>query len=314
MEKKALCNKNINDCKIFIHNFSNYKILSFLMVNLVINSNRKTRFLGFLMCLNFKFVIIFEKELIESNCLKFLLCYKRSQDHLELFDGAIRSHQGFNNNPTARQLRAAYLKFLIHAEIKQGGIGNCIPLEDIDILVNSSSSIKESYYEKINKTNCTISFVITNINYVNDIECEIETYFLKDHDYIINNNSFSHFSYEIIIYISGFVSHKLTTLIGKKENFLKSLINLKDNGGLVYPSNDVINICVQTEKTMRTLSLNNLKNLNKLHIQNKTLSFFLKFLIMYSFKMKMIYLLTILYLLLIKSIISCYYDLKMNYM
>jgi len=139
-------------------------------------------------------------------------------------------------------------------------------LEDIDILVNSSSSIKEPY-EQINET---------NINYVNDIECEIETYFLNDHDYIINNNSLSHFSHEIIIYISGFVSHKLTSkikceicllaLIGKKDNFLKTLISLKDNGGLVYPSNDVIDICVQTEKAMRTLGLNNLKNLNKLHI------------------------------------------------
>jgi len=108
-----------------------------------------------------------------------------SQDHLKLFFGAIRSHQGLNNNPTARQLRAVYLKLLIHAEIKQGCIGNCIPLEDIDILVNSCSSIKEPY-EKINET---------NINYVNDIECEIETCFLKDHHYIIKNNSLSHVSF-----------------------------------------------------------------------------------------------------------------------
>jgi len=73
----------------------------------------------------------------------------------------------------------------------------------------------------------------------------------------------SHFSHEIIIYLSGFISHKLTSkikceicllaLIGKKENFLKSLINLKDNGGLVYPNNDVIDICIQTEKNDENL-------------------------------------------------------------
>jgi len=37
-KKKALCNKNINDCKIFIHNFSNYiQNLKFSVGNLVIN-------------------------------------------------------------------------------------------------------------------------------------------------------------------------------------------------------------------------------------------------------------------------------------
>ncbi|KAF0729122.1 Uncharacterized protein FWK35_00033355 [Aphis craccivora] len=128
-----------------------------------------------------------------------------SQDHLKLFFGAIRSHQGLNNNPTARQLRAVYLKLLIHAEIKQGCIGNCIPLEDIDILVNSCSSIKEPGF---------ISHKLTS-----KIKCEI----------------------------------CLLALIGKKENFLKSLINLKDNGGLVYPNNDVIVICIQTEKNDENL-------------------------------------------------------------
>lgn len=51
--KKAICNNNINDYKIFIDNFSNYiQHLKFSDGNLIINSNRKTGFLGFLVCFN----------------------------------------------------------------------------------------------------------------------------------------------------------------------------------------------------------------------------------------------------------------------
>ena len=39
--------------------------------------------------------------------MKYILTYKFSQDHLELFFGAIRSSGGFNINPTAQQFTAA---------------------------------------------------------------------------------------------------------------------------------------------------------------------------------------------------------------
>lgn len=47
---------------------------------------------------------------------------------------------------------------MIHAEIKQGGVGNCIPLEDVDILISSSVCQKEPE-DIINET---------NINYFSD--------------------------------------------------------------------------------------------------------------------------------------------------
>jgi len=181
-----------------------------------------------------------------TSILKFIPCYKISQDHIELFFGSIRTHQEHNNNPTARQFKAAYLKLLIHEEIKQGGVGNCTPLEDVDILISSSVYQKEPE-NIINET---------NINYFSDITPEPESYFLKDHEYIFDN-SLSMFTREIVIYLSGFIVHKLNSKIkcdvcisalhGDKNNFLKSLIDLKDNDGLTYPSSDVINICIQTE-------------------------------------------------------------------
>ncbi|KAF8789068.1 DNA transposase THAP9 like protein [Argiope bruennichi] len=56
----------------------------------ILESNRRTGFLGFLMT------------------------YKFSQDHLEMFFSAIRSKGGYNNNHTCKQFQAAYLRLLCH--------------------------------------------------------------------------------------------------------------------------------------------------------------------------------------------------------
>ena len=50
--------------------------------------------------------------------LTYLLGYKFSQDHLELFFSAVRSLGGFNNNPTARQFKAAYRRLLMRHHVK----------------------------------------------------------------------------------------------------------------------------------------------------------------------------------------------------
>jgi len=63
---------------------------------------------------------------------------------LELLFGCIRQG-GNNNNPTARQFKAAIKKILVHAEIRDIHTGNCIPLEHVSILhVSSSNNISNS--------------------------------------------------------------------------------------------------------------------------------------------------------------------------
>ena len=84
----------------------------------------KASFVGFLL------VIKSIKGLFHDLCegawapLHYLLTYKFSQDHLELFFGAIRSAGGFNNNPTAQQFMAAYKCLLMRSTI-EGCNGNC---------------------------------------------------------------------------------------------------------------------------------------------------------------------------------------------
>jgi hypothetical protein len=86
----------------------------------MIYTNRKTSFVGFLMAINS--VLSLFQTLVETNGspppMKYLLTYKLSQDHLELFYGCIRSHSGNNNNPTTRQFVATYKRLLVHNEIK----------------------------------------------------------------------------------------------------------------------------------------------------------------------------------------------------
>lgn len=71
---------------------------------------------------------------IKTTYLKYILMHKLSQDHLELFFGAIRSKGGFNNNPTAREFKASYKRVLVHNETSGPDTGNAINLEKISIL------------------------------------------------------------------------------------------------------------------------------------------------------------------------------------
>lgn len=68
----------------------------------LIHSKRKTGFLGFIINM-YSIESIVMKFVIEKKYVSYLLTYKLSQDHLELFFSAIRSKGGFNNNPTALQ-------------------------------------------------------------------------------------------------------------------------------------------------------------------------------------------------------------------
>jgi hypothetical protein len=77
---------------------------------------RKTGFLGFLSNIS-AYQNMFE-QLVEGGHLKYLLTYKTSQDHLELFFGAIRSRHGCNDNPTPDQFSSAYKRLLLHGTSK----------------------------------------------------------------------------------------------------------------------------------------------------------------------------------------------------
>jgi len=228
--------------KLFFYHVNNLRLET---GQLLLKSQRCTGFLGFL--INFNSLIHLKFEYIDTNCLKFIPVYKLSQDHLEMFFGSVRAQGGYNNNPTSRQFKSAYKKIMINAQIKDTGLGNSA-LEDIPVL--NCSKVNDPV-TAINNSNCILNVTV---------ELEPEEYIFETDGFHLNN--LSQFSKEVSLYIAGFVSHKLLTkikcdvcngaLFGNKGNFFYSIINMKDKGGLHYPSNNVVQICVATEKNFKT--------------------------------------------------------------
>lgn len=215
---------------------------------LLLDTDRHTGFLGLKICIA-SLRLLFG-SLVTGNILQFLPLYKMSQDHIELFFGSIRSHGGYNNNPTARQFQAAYKKLIVHVQLRESFRGNCVPLEEITIL-------KCNPVRQINITsrNNRVLYIDENTDIVMD-----EDVSLIDHDYL--PDSLSEFSKYIIAYIAGYVVHYLKAKIVCEEcaNALTSqskdlryfsFIDIKNKKRLQYPSTDVLEICLASEKLIK---------------------------------------------------------------
>ncbi|CAM4735890.1 unnamed protein product [Leuciscus chuanchicus] len=134
------------------------------------------------------------KELVEAQdapC-KYLLTYKLSQDHLELFFSAVRARGGYNsNNPTARQFKAAYKRLLVRHQVKNG-TGNRLIRDGTNMLAVTVGPASRQF----------------DVTPVLPLD--------SDHDYSISPyvDSISEFKDAAIHYIAGYVVKKM------KEKFL----------------------------------------------------------------------------------------------
>lgn len=244
--KKAIFCKNYGDIIQMFADINIYiKKLKLETGQLIVTSRRKTGFIGILVNMS-SALNLYQTIVIEKQYLEYLPLYKISQDHLELFFSAIRSRGGYNNNPNAVQFKAAYKRLLIRAEIRDHGIGNCIPLEQISIL------------------NCpSTDEPVKNINKLTDrhilIEEDDSTLYEEYLDHL--ELSLSEYTEQVLLYIAGFIARKLTRCLkcdecigllhGSKEQHLQSIIEKKSKGGLTYPSSSLIKIVKYTEKILK---------------------------------------------------------------
>ena len=95
---------------------------------MICSSRKKTGFLGFLCAIKSVGALFQDLIACEHPLLRYLLTYKLSQDHIELFFAAVRSSYVCNNNPTALQFRSAYKRMLVRHEISCES-GNCHALD-----------------------------------------------------------------------------------------------------------------------------------------------------------------------------------------
>lgn len=106
----------------------------------ILKSQRKTGFLGFLICLT-NLLELYEQIQIDMN---YLLSYKLSPDHVEVFFSAMRNRGGFNNNPNAIQFRSAYKRLLVRHQVDGSMYGNCSLLDSASILFVSSNKCQDA--------------------------------------------------------------------------------------------------------------------------------------------------------------------------
>ncbi|KAB0798505.1 hypothetical protein PPYR_09498 [Photinus pyralis] len=207
---------------------------------LLINSTRKTGFLGIIICLTN--LIDIYKTLIQKTSMTYLLSYKLSQDHLEVFFSAVRSYGGNSNNPTALQFLRIYKRMLVRHEVWGSQFGNCIDYQSVTILHVTSAHVREPVDYLIDTSTLEIDH--------DDITL--------DHAY---HDSFGLNPYinDVVGYMSGFVVRKvrkgldceicLNDIVSKDSSSL--LINIKDRGGLTKASKDVHRLCLLCERVCR---------------------------------------------------------------
>ena len=159
---------------------------------LVCKTNCKTGFIGFMFSL--QSVIQLSRYLILSSesQFKFLLTYKLSQDHIEMFFSTVRSQGGFNNNPSAKQIMTTYRRLLIHHSLKNIKTGNCL-VQDATQILSVAGGIVNHQECKFNDDNPTVFTANDDITQVN----------------IMEPPQLSEYSEKLVKYISGFVSKKL---------------------------------------------------------------------------------------------------------
>ena len=228
---------------------------------LVSASLRKTAVVGLIVS-SFSAVALLDVLVVQESLLKYLLTYKMSQDHLELFFSAVRSRRGWNNNPSAVHFKAAWKRLLTHQQIKEVTSGNCTAQTRCPVLAMSASICRNEQVDvttvaelRLNDTmrdRCDVTQTDTDISLVSDMDlCTLS-------DYVQN----------VVVYIAGFVVRSLRkrlmcsectavlTLANSSSTSNQNdcgLIKTKNRGGLLQPSDDVIRLCKSSESHFRSI-------------------------------------------------------------
>jgi hypothetical protein len=235
--------------KIFSDSIEYISNLQDLQGKKLVHSPRKTAFIGLL--INIQSLQFLFKTLVEDEGqMNYLLTYKLSQDHIELFFSALRCRLGRNNNPTVREFKAAYKRLLLHQEIR-GNRGNCLLQDDTTLLsfrnLNQSTTTKqEDFNDFSTQKKFGLAFEET------------------DHDYaqISSFPEVSEFQSSVIEYVSGFTV-RMAQKVLKCETCLEAiqtqesasqygLVLTKDKGGLIHANSSVVAVCKTTEQSIRT--------------------------------------------------------------
>ena len=216
--------------------------------NLMFMTSKKTAFVGFLACIK-SLKQIYKQHVGEDKPLKYLLTYKLSQDHLELFFGAIRAAGGFNNNPTTRQFVATYKRLLMRHDVEVV-TGNTVP-QDLTRLLTTAlvTSASRSAVE-----DCTNDILIGR-RFDQLVEPTAEEIDAE----IPSLPELSIYREVAVGFLARIVARRTNcpdcscALFFDNSNPSHGLIFQKDRDGLCKPSDSVVRVCSATERLFQKL-------------------------------------------------------------
>ena len=140
------------------------------------SSLRKTGPVGFMLSAT-SAMHLFDIHVKQQLLLKYLLTYKFSQVHPELFFASVRSRGGCNNNPSAVQLKATWKRLLIHNQLKDIATGNCEPLDNYKLL---------SIAKSLDRLHASRYVTIDTVSYARRNDLEMSQSITLDHDFVQN--------------------------------------------------------------------------------------------------------------------------------
>lgn len=253
--------------------------------NLLIDSSRKVGAIGFIMSIE-SVKKLFTS--LKSKGMSFLLTYKLSQDHLEMFFGQIRRHRGCDNNPTCDQFITAYNKLLMTNEVAAPSKGNCSVLSDFQLPILTVSSHIEL---RERKEYCVSKMHIMKLNNCSDEnrsreEVELSLEIMTDDSYYKNIINSDAFASNVVTYVAGYVCFKLQRKLKcsecisalfadeeERQSQRLSFIHFVDRGRLVKPAKDVSKICVSCEAALQAIDLKKAFYCNVQKLVNKVCLF-----------------------------------------
>jgi DNA transposase THAP9 len=212
----------------------------------LVTTKRRTCIIGF--CATIDSVIyMIENYILNPDCdlrLRYLLTYRMSQDHIETFFSVVRRRGGFNNNPTALQFMHTYRAMLSRLGVESSKNANVAVFDDEHIeaeLFNAHSDV--------------------------NLECENDGPVVLSNGYeltAISACKLSQFVKDVCEYIAGFVVKRLINqlkcdvcrqlLVALPDDKTGPFLELRDKGGLLKPSADVVSVVHTTEKLFRMMT------------------------------------------------------------
>ncbi|KAK0144600.1 DNA transposase THAP9 [Merluccius polli] len=187
---------------------------------------------------------------------RYVLTYRFSQDHLELLFNSIRASGGWNNNPNARQFKYVFRKLMARCGVvsRRGNVTAQDDTESLTATIDTSTSLSAvDVFSAAGGEDLPSPFA--------DIPALVH-----DHSYLPVR--FNGLVDNALVYISGFVVRRAlkklscdvcrASLVTDAASAIKDqsyhLLSLKNNGGLVIPSEGTVRVVRAAEWVIRQAS------------------------------------------------------------